>query len=120
MKKRLVVVLALLATVVGLVFAEVGVCKIYTNDNGLVVTVDSSEFDRDRGRFGTYVTKITIRSAVSETIVISSITPIKGVKEDGHTCVGKLLSPFDSTSVTLTGNKVHNGKDIAIVAQTCD
>ncbi|MBO5116153.1 MAG: hypothetical protein J6C25_01480 [Treponema sp.] len=111
MKKKILVGLLVLTSVVGLAFAATGICQNYSKGNGLVVTT--------KGMTGRSSTVVTIKSTVNEDITITSFS-VSGVGSDAYTSpVGTDISKRGSITVKVRGSKVSEDQ-ISVTAQTCD
>jgi len=111
MKKKILVELLVLTSVVGLAFAATGICQNYSKGNGLVVTT--------KPKTGTNSTIVTIKSTVNEDITITSFS-VSGVRPNAYISpVGTDISKRGSITVKVSASKVLEDQ-ISVTAQTCD
>lgn len=109
MKKKILVGLLVLASIVGIAYAATGICQNYSKGNGLVVTTKP-------GRTSTIV---TIKSTVNEDITITSFS-VSNVRSNSYTSpVGTDISKKGSITVKVGVGGVSEDQ-ISVTAQTCD
>lgn len=109
MKKKILVGLLVLASIVGIAYAATGICQNYSKGNGLVVTTKP----------GQRSTIVTIKSTVNEDITITSFS-VSNVKSDSYPSpVGTDISKKGSITVTVRAGYVSEDQ-ISVTAQTCD
>lgn len=108
MKKKILVGLLVLASIVGIAYAATGICQNYSKGNGLVVTTKPAQRSTD----------VIIKSTVNEDITITSFSVSNGRSSSYTSPVGKDISKRGSITVRVGGSVSED--QISVTAQTCD
>lgn len=125
MKKKLIAVLIVLATVVGIAFAQNNACVEYKNGYGLSVFVDSKKDTNDTDyTIIDYINKITVTSNGNKMRITSvKIKKGNGKMETIKNCpiLGKIIEPYGEIQFTYkTHGKELKAEDVEIKAEGCN
>ena len=122
MKKSLLFISLLFVTVVGVVFAENNICKVYTNNNGLSVFVESKKDPKDKDlSVQDYLNVITIASNGNKMRIIDCQIRSGNKWKSVSKPLGKILEPYGDYKFEWKSS--FNGlkrDDIKVTAEGCN